>query len=67
MGVNIGKRLKEAGKQWVKEDAEKGELYWPTEELKEKAYFSDEKIYAEASKDPEGFWAKQAEEFIDWL
>ena len=67
MGVNVGRKLKDAGKQWVIEDAEKKGVYWPTERMKEKAYFSDEKIYAEASKDTRGFWAKQARESIDWF
>lgn len=67
MGVNVGRKLKDAGKQWVIEDSEKKGVYWPTERMKEKAYFSDEKIYAEASKDTKGFWAKQARESIDWF
>jgi len=67
MGVNVGRKLKDAGKQWVVEDAEKKGVYWPTERMKEKAYFSDEKIYAEASKDTKGFWAKQAKASIDWF
>ncbi|NQE04723.1 Acetyl-coenzyme A synthetase [ANME-1 cluster archaeon GoMg1] len=67
MGVNVGRKLKDAGKQWVIEDAEKKGVYWPTERMKEKAYFSDEGIYAEASKDTKGFWAKQARESIDWF
>ena len=67
MGMNIGRKLKEAGKQWVKEDPEKSDVFWPTGEMKKKAYFSDEKIYVEASKDPESFWAKQAKEFIHWF
>ncbi|MFZ2070469.1 MAG: acetate--CoA ligase [Halobacteriota archaeon] len=63
----VGRGLKESGKQWVKEDAEKDGVYWPTDEMKERAYFNDERIYADASKDPEKFWAKQARELIDWF
>lgn len=37
MGVNVGRRLKESGKQWVKDDTEKSNVYWPAAEMKEKA------------------------------
>ncbi|MHC1577388.1 MAG: acetate--CoA ligase [Candidatus Methanospirareceae archaeon] len=76
MGVNVGGRLRESGKQWVTEEKEEateedgGEsrrVYWPTAEMKEKAYFSDERIYEEASRDPEGFWAEQGRALIDWF
>ncbi|MBS3735838.1 MAG: acetate--CoA ligase [Candidatus Bipolaricaulota bacterium] len=53
-------------KQWVKEDPEKEDVFWPTEKMKEKAWVSDESIYEEALEDPQGFWAKHAEEGIDW-
>jgi len=53
-------------KKWVKEDPEREDVFWPTEEMKEKAWVSDESIYEEALEDPQGFWAKHAEEGIDW-
>ncbi|MBS3786761.1 acetate--CoA ligase [Candidatus Bipolaricaulota bacterium] len=53
-------------KKWVKEDPEREEVFWPTEEMKEKAWVSDESIYEEALRDPQGFWAKHAKEGIDW-
>ena len=40
----------------------KGDLYYPTEEFKKKAWIKDDKIYAEAAKDPVRFWEKLAEE-----
>ena len=38
----------------------KGELYYPTEEFKKKAWVNDAKIYKEASRDPVKFWEKLA-------
>jgi len=38
----------------------KGELYYPTEEFKKKAWINDPKIYKEAEKDPVKFWEKLA-------
>ncbi|MBI2626575.1 MAG: acetate--CoA ligase, partial [Candidatus Nealsonbacteria bacterium] len=42
----------------------KGELYYPTEEFKKKAWVNDPKIYEEASKDPVKFWEKLAKELF---
>jgi len=42
----------------------KGNLYFPTEEFKKKAWISDEKIYQTASKDPLKFWEKLAGELF---
>ena len=42
----------------------KGDLYFPTEETKTKAWVNDKKIYEEAQKDPIKFWEKLAEEII---
>jgi len=57
--------LKKATK-WVIEDAEHKGIYWPSAELKNKAWVSDTAIYAQADKDPPAFWAKLAGEGIDW-
>lgn len=38
----------------------KGELYYPGEEFKKRAWINDEKIYKEAAKDPVKFWEKLA-------
>jgi len=43
----------------------KGNLYFPTKEIKGKAWVNDEKIYKEAQKDPIKFWEKLATE-IYW-
>jgi acetyl-CoA synthetase len=43
----------------------KGNLYFPTKEIKDKAWVNDAKIYEEAQKDPIKFWEKLAEE-IYW-
>jgi acetyl-CoA synthetase len=42
------------------------ELFEPPAEFRENALISDESVYAEAAKDPEAYWAKQAEELLDW-
>jgi len=64
---NIGSKLNEAGKKWVKEDPEKENVYWPSDELKKKAWISDPKIYDEARKNPKEFWAERAREALDWF
>ena len=43
----------------------KGELYYPTEKFKKKAWVNDKKIYQEAQKDPIRFWEKLAKE-LSW-
>ena len=42
----------------------KGDLYFPSEEFKKKAWVKDKKIYQEASKDPVKFWEKLAKELF---
>ena len=43
------------------------EKFPPPEDFKKQALIQDESIYEEAAKDPEAFWAKQAEELVDWF
>ena len=52
--------------KWVTEKDEKGR-YWPSEEMKKKAFVSDETIYKKAAEDPEAFWAEKAKEGLDWF
>jgi acetyl-CoA synthetase len=42
------------------------ERFPPPEDFRKQALITDESIYEEAAKDLEGFWAKQAEELVDW-
>jgi acetyl-CoA synthetase len=42
------------------------ETFPPPEEFRERAVCSDPSIYDEAERDPEGFWARQAEE-LHWV
>ncbi len=42
----------------------KGELYYPTEEFREKANINREDIYKEAQEDPAAFWEKNAKELV---
>lgn len=47
----------------------KGDLYYPSEEFRKKAWINDENIYREAQRDPIAFWEKLARElywFSPW-
>ncbi|MFP4115941.1 MAG: acetate--CoA ligase [Candidatus Aenigmatarchaeota archaeon] len=56
--------MSEKGTNWV---VEKDGVYWPSEEMKEKAHLSDPEIYKKAKENPKEFWAEKAEELIDWF
>jgi len=45
----------------------KGKVFWPSEEMKERAWISDEKIYKIADKNPIKFWSKLSLEGISWF
>jgi len=53
--------------KWVKEDPNNRFVFWPTEEMKKRAWVSDESIYTEAAKDPVAFWAARAKEGLEWF
>jgi len=53
--------------KWVRKDPTNKYVYWPTEEMKERAWISDESIYEEAAKDPVGFWDAKAKEGLEWF
>jgi acetyl-CoA synthetase len=42
------------------------EVFEPPEEFREKALWNDPKVYEEAEADWQGWWARQAEELLDW-
>ena len=42
------------------------EKFPPPDDFKKDALVTDESMYEEAEKDIEGFWARQAEELVDW-
>jgi acetyl-CoA synthetase len=42
------------------------ERFEPPAEFRERARWSDPKIYDEAAADPEGWWLRQATELLDW-
>ncbi|MEK7307286.1 MAG: acetate--CoA ligase, partial [Nitrospirota bacterium] len=48
-----------------------GRIYYPPEELSRNAYIKSmeeyEKLYRESIDNPEGFWARQAEESLSWF
>ena len=44
-----------------------GRTFPPSESFKRSARIVDAEIYDEANTDPEGFWARQAGELLDWF
>jgi acetyl-CoA synthetase len=42
------------------------ERFEPPPDFRERALWSDPKIYEEAAADPEGWWLRQATELLDW-
>jgi len=51
---------------WITKDSDKN-IYWPSDEMKARAWVNSDKIYEEAAADPVAFWEKQARENIDWF
>jgi acetyl-CoA synthetase len=43
------------------------EKFPPPDDFREQALVTDESMFEEASKDFKGFWARQAEELLDWI
>ncbi len=54
----------EKGVKWV---VKKGNVYYPSAEMKKVAWVKDEKIYRQAQRNPVKFWAKLAREGITWF
>ncbi len=50
--------------KWV---VKKGEAFWPSKEMKKRAWVSDEAVYKKAAKDPVKFWSDMAKEGIEWF
>src|SRR5687767_6860988 len=42
------------------------ESFPPPEEFSRRALISDRSLHERAERDPEGFWAEQAEALLDW-
>ena len=53
--------------KWVVPDKKEKHVYWPSKEMKARAWISSEKVYAEAEKNPKQFWARLAKEGITWF
>src|SRR5437588_327812 len=43
------------------------ERFDPPEEFRKQALWNDPKVYEEAERDPQAWWARQAEELLDWF
>ncbi len=52
--------------KWVVKDPKKENVFWPSDEMKQRAWVSDEAIYDKAKADPEAFWAGHAED-LHWF
>lgn len=52
---------------WVVEDPREKDVFWPSEEMKRRAWVSDPRIYEEAAKDPIAFWERLAREGLEWF
>ena len=59
--------MSDKGVQWVVQDPNQTNVFWPSEALKKKAIISDASIYDEASRDPLAFWAKLAKDGVTWF
>ena len=53
--------------KWVEEDPNNEFVFWPSEEMKKRAWVSDQLIYEKAAKDPVAFWAERAKEGLEWF
>ncbi|MBR9678895.1 MAG: acetate--CoA ligase [Nanoarchaeota archaeon] len=53
--------------KWVVSDKKQKHVYWPSKEMKARAWISSEKVYAEADKNPTQFWGRLAKEGITWF
>ena len=53
--------------KWVREDPDNKFMFWPTDEMKKRAWVGDSSIYEEAAKDPVAFWAARAKEGLEWI
>lgn len=56
-----------SAKQWVVEDRENKDIFWPSEEMKRHAWISDPAIYEKAAADPIKFWEEKALEGLEWF
>src|SRR5215218_4968382 len=43
------------------------EKFPPPEDFRKDSLVTDESMYEEAERDLEGFWARQAEQLVDWI
>ncbi|RLJ00253.1 MAG: acetate--CoA ligase [Candidatus Aenigmatarchaeota archaeon] len=53
--------------EWVVRDEKEENVFWPSSEMKKRAWVSDEKIYDDAKKDQIKFWEKLAEDGLVWF
>ncbi len=44
----------------------KGEIYWPSKQMKKIAWVKDKKIYSKANKNPIKFWGELAKQGLKW-
>ncbi|MFH0897026.1 MAG: acetate--CoA ligase [Candidatus Bathyarchaeota archaeon] len=63
----MSKVMSDKGIQWVVEDPNQKNVFWPSDALKKKSNLSDPKVYEESAKDTVAFWGNLAKEGITWF
>lgn len=53
--------------KWVVADKKKKNIFWPSPEMKKRAWVGSDRIYKEAAKNPVLFWEKKAKEGLHWF
>ncbi len=51
----------------VVRDSKKRNVFWPSVEMRERAWVGTDRIYSDAAKNPKDFWALLARDGIDWF
>ncbi|MEM2878647.1 MAG: acetate--CoA ligase [Candidatus Hadarchaeales archaeon] len=56
-----------SAKRWVVEDPKEKDVFWPSDEMKKRAWISDPSIYEKSTRDPIKFWEQMASEGLVWF
>jgi len=55
------------GIKLVVRDKKHRNVFWPSPEMRERAWVGTDRIYRDAAKDPKAFWAQLAKDGLDWF
>ncbi len=53
--------------KWVVRDKNKRNVFWPSVEMRERAWVGTDRFYKDAAKNPMDFWACLARDGLDWF